>query len=150
MIRRPPRSTLFPYTTLFRSLETLKRGIALLAELHFAAGAEAAFPGTFVDHEMSAARFAPGGRIDRAAIERHVAEIVHRPEDLTLNTAHPHGGNPMSDRPDLGVVDSAFRVHGFANLFVCDASVFPTSIGINPQLTIMALADYAWRHCIAA
>ena len=40
--------------------------------------------------------------------------------------------------------------HGFANLFVCDASVFPTSIGINPQLTIMALADYAWRHCIAA
>jgi len=131
-------------------LETLKRGIALLAELHFAAGAEAAFPGTFVDHEMSAARFAPGGRIDRAAIERHVAEIVHRPEDLTLNTAHPQGGNPMSDRPDLGVVDSAFRVHGFANLFVCDASVFPTSIGINPQLTIMALADYAWRHCIAA
>ena len=131
-------------------LETLKRGIALLAELHFAAGAEAAFPGTFVDHEMPAARFAPRGRVDRAAIERHVAEIVHRPEDLTLNTAHPQGGNPMSDRPDLGVVDSAFRVHGFANLFVCDASVFPTSIGINPQLTIMALADYAWRHCIAA
>jgi choline dehydrogenase-like flavoprotein len=40
-------------------------------------------------------------------------------------------------------------VHGFANLFVADASVFPTSIGINPQLTIMALADYAWHNCIS-
>lgn len=130
-------------------LATLKRGMALLAELHFAAGAEAVFPGTFLDHEMLATRFAPNGRIDHAAIERHIAEIVHRPEDLTLNTAHPQGGNPMSDRRDSGAVDSSFRVHGFANLFVCDASVFPTSIGINPQLTIMALADYAWRQSIA-
>jgi len=130
-------------------LAILKRGMALLAQVHFAAGAEALFPGTFLDHEMTAQRFAPQGRIDRAAIERHIAEIVHRPEDLTLNTAHPQGGNPMSDRRDVGAVDSSFRVHGFANLFVCDASVFPTSIGINPQLTIMALADYAWRHCIS-
>jgi choline dehydrogenase-like flavoprotein len=29
------------------------------------------------------------------------------------------------------------------NLYVCDASVFPTSVGVNPQLTVMALADYA-------
>ena len=81
-------------------------------------------------------------------LEKHIAAIVHRPEDLTLNTAHPQGGNPMSDRRDVGAVDSSFRVHGFENLFVCDASVFPTSLGINPQLTIMALADYAWRHSI--
>jgi choline dehydrogenase-like flavoprotein len=41
------------------------------------------------------------------------------------------------------VVDPEFRVWGFDNLFVCDASVFPTSLGVNPQVPIMALADYA-------
>jgi choline dehydrogenase-like flavoprotein len=40
-------------------------------------------------------------------------------------------------------VDESFRVHGFDNLFVCDASVFPTAITVNPQLTVMALANYA-------
>jgi choline dehydrogenase-like flavoprotein len=41
------------------------------------------------------------------------------------------------------VVDEQFRVHGTENLYVCDASVFPSSITVNPQLTVMALADYA-------
>jgi choline dehydrogenase-like flavoprotein len=130
-------------------LNTLKRGMALLAQVHFAAGADAVYPGTFLDHEMPAARFAPRGKVDRDAIERHIAAIVQEPEDLVLNTAHPQGGNPMSNARDVGAVDSTFRVHDYANLFVCDASVFPTSIGINPQLTVMALADYAWRHHIA-
>jgi choline dehydrogenase-like flavoprotein len=49
----------------------------------------------------------------------------------------------MSRNPALGVVDERFRVHGYENLYVCDASVFPSSITVNPQLTVMALADYA-------
>jgi choline dehydrogenase-like flavoprotein len=40
-------------------------------------------------------------------------------------------------------VDEHFRVNGFENLFVCDASVFPSPITVNPQLTVMALARYA-------
>ena len=36
------------------------------------------------------------------------------------------------------------------NLYVCDASVFPTTIRINPMLTIMALADYAYKEHIGA
>ena len=47
----------------------------------------------------------------------------------------------MSDDRSIGVVDSQFRVHGYENLYVCAASVFPTTIRINPQLTIMAMAD---------
>ena len=40
-------------------------------------------------------------------------------------------------------VEEAFAVHGTENLHLCDASVFPTSVGVNPQLTIMALAVHA-------
>jgi choline dehydrogenase-like flavoprotein len=56
----------------------------------------------------------------------------------------------MSDRPEVGVVDSGFRVHDTRNVYVCDASVFPTSIRINPQETIMAFADYAWERSLAS
>ena len=45
------------------------------------------------------------------------------------------------DRRD--VVDEDFRVRGFANLFLCDASVFPTSLHVNPQLTVIGMAQYA-------
>jgi choline dehydrogenase-like flavoprotein len=72
-------------------------------------------------------------------IERVVAEA----DDISFGSSHPQGGNPMSDDPNRGVVDSDFRVHGFDNLFVCDASVFPDTIQANPQLTVMAIADYA-------
>jgi cholesterol oxidase len=49
----------------------------------------------------------------------------------------------MSRNPALGVVNEKFQVYGYDNLFVCDASVFPSSVGVNPQLTVMALAHYA-------
>jgi choline dehydrogenase-like flavoprotein len=41
------------------------------------------------------------------------------------------------------VVSPEFRVYGTDNVYVCDASVFPSSITVNPQLTVMALAHYA-------
>ena len=40
-------------------------------------------------------------------------------------------------------MDPDFRVHGYSNLHVCDASVFPSSLTVNPQLTVMGLAHYA-------
>ena len=49
------------------------------------------------------------------------------------------GGCAMSQNPKRGVVDSAGRHHQMANLSVMDGSVFPTSIGANPQLSIYGL-----------
>jgi choline dehydrogenase-like flavoprotein len=46
------------------------------------------------------------------------------------------------DRAD-GVVDLDFRVHDTENVYVVDSSVFPTNLGVNPQLTIMAMAQIA-------
>lgn len=59
-------------------------------------------------------------------------------------TAHPQGGNMMAaDSFNERVVDTNFRVKDTENLFVCDASVFPRGIRVNPQWTIMALASEA-------
>ena len=60
---------------------------------------------------------------------------------IQIGTGHPQGGNAMSDDPEIGVVDATFRLRGVDNLRVCDGSIFPDSAGVNPQWTIMALAD---------
>ena len=80
----------------------------------------------------------------------HVAEragaidqIAADPDYISLGTGHPQGGNALSRDPERGVVGPDFRVHGYDDLYVCDASVFPTSLTVNPQLTVMALAHYA-------
>ena len=57
----------------------------------------------------------------------------------SLFTAHLMGGCPMSENASRGVVDSRGRHHQVANLSVFDGSVFPTSIGANPQLSVYAL-----------
>jgi len=70
------------------------------------------------------------------------------PEAISVGSAHPQGGNRMSG-PGMehrSVVDSHSKVHGLENLFVCDASIFPTSLGVNPQLTVMALATRLGEH----
>lgn len=56
-------------------------------------------------------------------------------------SAHQMGGCGMSDDPALGVVRSEDgKVHGTDNLHVIDGSLFPTSCGVNPQLSIYGLA----------
>jgi choline dehydrogenase-like flavoprotein len=53
------------------------------------------------------------------------------------------GGNAISRDPDKGVIDERFKLHGADGVYVCDSSVFPSAVTVNPQLTVMALADYA-------
>lgn len=65
---------------------------------------------------------------------------------LSVGSGHPQGGNRMGGVRGSAVVDSHSKVYGLENLFVCDASVFPTSIGVNPQVTVMALAARASDH----
>jgi cholesterol oxidase len=61
-------------------------------------------------------------------------------------TAHLIGGCPMGRTVDGGVVDTKCRVHGYPGLYVVDSTVLPANPGINPSLTIAALAEYAMAH----
>jgi cholesterol oxidase len=58
-------------------------------------------------------------------------------------TAHCIGGCAIGDRPERGVIDSQHRVFGYPNMYICDGSVIAANLGVNPSLTITALAERA-------
>jgi cholesterol oxidase len=58
-------------------------------------------------------------------------------------TAHCIGGCVIADSSDYGVVDARHRVFGYKNMYVCDGSVVGANLGVNPSLTITALAERA-------
>jgi cholesterol oxidase len=59
------------------------------------------------------------------------------------STAHILGGCPMGTTREEGVVDDRFQVHGYQNFYILDGSIVPCNLGVNPSLTITALAEYA-------
>jgi cholesterol oxidase len=61
-------------------------------------------------------------------------------------TAHILGGCPMSDSPETGIVDSNFKVHGYPDFYITDGSIIQGNIGVNPSLTITAIAEYAMSN----
>ncbi len=65
-------------------------------------------------------------------------------------TAHILGGAVIGSGPESGVVDARQRVFGYENLLVCDGSAIPANVGVNPSLTITALAEHAMSHVPAA
>jgi choline dehydrogenase-like flavoprotein len=120
------------YTPSPEDLGRVVDGIGLVGRIFLAAGAQRVMPATFAWHEM---------RTPDELGALH--SIVRENADILLTSAHPQSGNPVGDPREGGVVDPDFRVHGFRNLWLCDASVFPSSVTVNPQLTVMGMAQYA-------
>jgi cholesterol oxidase len=58
-------------------------------------------------------------------------------------TAHILGGSPMGKTGEEGVVNENFEIHNYPGLFIIDGSIMPANPGVNPSLTITALAEYA-------
>jgi choline dehydrogenase-like flavoprotein len=119
-------------------MEKVRRGLKLISEIFFAAGALRLILPT---HRFRAIR--SPNEIDQ--IDEHIVSTRR----FSFGSAHPQGGNPMSADARTGVVDTNFAVHGFDNLFVCDGSLFPSSVSVNPISTILALADYAAPRILA-
>ena len=107
-----------------------RRALLTMAEIQFAAGASSVQPA----HEM--ARRYGSWREAKAAI----AALPQGVQRTRVASAHVMGGCAMSGDERLGVTTPDGRYRGLANLSVHDGSLFPTSLGANPQLTIYALA----------
>ena len=58
-------------------------------------------------------------------------------------TAHILGGAPIGMNASEGVVDKNFEVHNYPGMYIIDGSIMPANPGVNPSLTITALAEYA-------
>jgi choline dehydrogenase-like flavoprotein len=123
------------FTPSERDLKTLLRGLTLLGEILFEAGASRVMLNAWDYVEL------------RSADELgKLAPVVLNGDNITLGTGHPQGGNPIGLNPKTSVVGPDFKVHGYDNLHVCDASVFPSSLTVNPQLTVMGMAHYAAKR----
>ncbi len=66
------------------------------------------------------------------------------------STAHILGGAVIAADAEHGVIDCHQRVFGYENLLVCDGSAMPANPGVNPSLSITALAEHAMSHVPAA
>jgi choline dehydrogenase-like flavoprotein len=100
-----------------------------MAEIQFAAGARRVYP----VHEAST------GYASWREAQAGIAALPMRTLAMRVVSAHVMGGCGMADAPRRGVVDVRGRHFQVENLSVHDGSVFPTSIGANPQLSIYAL-----------
>ena len=116
-------------------IDLLRRALATLTRVHFADGALEVWPSL-----RSGKAVLPGDDIDA-----FFKANIKTKDDVTLSSAHPHGGNPINPDPNKGVVDLKCKVHGTTNVLVADASVFPACIGVNAQYTVMAVAHLATR-----
>jgi cholesterol oxidase len=64
-------------------------------------------------------------------------------------TAHILGGAPMGKNAEEGVIDENFALHNYEGLYVIDGSIMPANPGVNPSLTITALAEYAMSKVVS-
>lgn len=109
--------------------EGARRALLAMAEIQFAAGARWVTP----VHEST-----PGYTSWREA-QKGIAELPLKPLLCRVVSAHAMGGCGMADVPARGVVDHRGRHFWLSNLSVHDGSIFPTSLGANPQLSIYGL-----------
>ena len=108
-------------------------GIATLAKMFFAAGAsEVIVPGLRQHQRLR----------DSRELERWLAG-KRKPRDFLISAYHPLGTARLAADPSQGVCDSEHRVFGWQGLMVMDGSSVPSSLGANPQVTIMAMAARA-------
>lgn len=116
----------------------LRRALAAAAELLEAAGAREIWPplARWISYKPGA----PRAREDWLA---RVDAAGWGANQLLLVTFHQMASCRMGASARSSVVDPEHRVWGVGGLYVADASVFPTSSGVNPMLTIMAIAHRA-------
>jgi choline dehydrogenase-like flavoprotein len=113
-------------------------GIARAAEIHFAAGATEVYP-----------------NIPRAGVLKRedlplFESTRFKASELRLEAFHPMGTARIAEDPRRGVCAADGSVNGVRGLYVADASLFPSSVGVNPMMTIIAFAKQVARGVATA
>ncbi len=113
------------------------KGLVQIAKIYFAAGAIEVHPGF---HGFGAFK-------SIEALEKFIAQGVPA-ERLGIYASHPMGTCRMSGDRKRGVVQPTGESWDHEGLYVSDASVFPTSLGVNPQITVMSTSVQIARQAL--
>jgi len=139
-VRRVLGRTVVTYAPTPHDVRRFRRGLRIMGEMMFAAGAEEVAPGV--------RGFAPRVRDPRAmaALEENGSDQAGA---YTAALTHMFGTCRMGSDPATSVVRPDFRHHAIESLYVADSSVFPSNTGVNPQISIMAMATLCARRVVA-
>ncbi|MBI4209339.1 MAG: GMC family oxidoreductase [Deltaproteobacteria bacterium] len=116
----------------------LKRIIKMTSDIHFAAGARKVLSNL------------PGLEVIENA--KDTEKIIRHPvagNQLVLVGNHPQGTCRMGTDPHTSVVGTTCETHEVKNLFICDGSVMPSAVSVNPQITIMGVAMQTAGHILS-
>ena len=120
---------LVTYRMQAEDVRKLTRAISLTAQIFFAGGAREVYSALF-----------PRPVLRTPAEAQALLELTLRPQDIEMMAFHPQGTCRMGEDAQSAVTNSFGAYHGVQQLYVADASLFPSSSKVNPQITIMALA----------
>ena len=120
--------------------EAFREACKVMARIQLAAGAR----------EVRSLHSRPVRIRKEGEIDAALDAAAWEPGRVRVATAHQMGGCAMGADPKTSVVDSTLRYHGMDNLVVVDGSVFPTSLGVNPQESIFGIARWASQFVVAA
>ncbi len=119
------------YSTGIKDRAYMKEGVNTAAKIHFAAGAK----------KVMTLHTTPTIFSSPSEIERQLENAQWGANEITMFSAHPLGTCRMGEDVRKSVVNSRCESHDVPGLFVIDGSVTPTSLGVNPQITILAIAE---------
>ncbi|MRG95946.1 GMC family oxidoreductase [Polyangium spumosum] len=112
-----------------RDTRLLQRGVEILCEVFQAAGARRVLPFVAGHDEVSS----------KQALDRLRSSRI-QPGDIEVTAYHPLGTCRIGTNPARSCLGPDHEAHDVAGLYVCDGSAIPSSLGVNPQMTIMAMA----------
>ena len=139
MVRLPFLGHTFRYALTQTDLERVRRAIAFLSRVFLRGGAKAVYPLVTTANNV----FTRLDEVDR------FEEAPLAPDDVEMMAFHPLGTCRMASTPETGVCDPFHQVYGTPGLYISDGSVVPSALGVNPQVTIMALATRLADHLLA-
>lgn len=114
-----------------------------MARIHEAAGARS----IVTLHQRPVAWHRHGEPFDDFLVR--LAEAPYGANDLVVQSAHQQGSCRMGTDSAISVVDPNGELHDTPGVWIGDGSAFPTAVGVNPMLTIMALAHRTARRILA-